>query len=223
MKEGANRRRTPEDPEAHSWTVINSMTSHDGSRVGISRRSALKAAGGGLLAAVGLGGPTAARAQVTQSQCGNMVCAANPGVCKPGCVCCVFPNGNSRCRPPDQCTAPGTAATTTTTTTTAAPCAGVADGVACATGKVCLGGVCTGNGACEFGAPTGCGDVVNGCGGEICGGEESGCSTTVEGGAVCTVFNAVVTAECETSANCAEGEICTPTCIGTRCATVCGG
>ncbi len=75
--------------------------------------------------AAGLLGGRAADAQVTQAQCGNVVCAANPGICKPGCVCCVYPNGNSRCRPPQECTAPGTVATTTTTiaptTTTVAP------------------------------------------------------------------------------------------------------
>ena len=27
----------------------------------------------------------------------------NPGGCNPGCVCCVYPNGNSRCRPPGTC------------------------------------------------------------------------------------------------------------------------
>jgi hypothetical protein len=79
----------------------------------------------GTLAALGAGllGARAADAQVTQAQCGNRVCAANPGVCTNGCVCCVYPNGNSRCRPPQDCTAPGTVVSppTTTTTTTAAP------------------------------------------------------------------------------------------------------
>ncbi len=81
----------------------------------------LAALGAGLL---GAGAAVRADAQVTQAQCGNVVCASNPGICKPGCVCCVYPNGNSRCRPPQDCTAPGTVATTTTsapTTTTIAP------------------------------------------------------------------------------------------------------
>ena len=85
----------------------------------------------GSLAALGaglLGARTyqEAGAQVSQVQCGNQFCASNPGGCNPGCVCCVYPNGNSRCRPPGQCTSPGTVATTTTTsaptTTTMAPC-----------------------------------------------------------------------------------------------------
>lgn len=90
----------------------------------------------GALAAFGAGvlGSRAAVAQVTQVQCGNKICASNPGVCNPGCVCCVYPNGNSRCRPPGTC-APGTAVcppgqvldpsgvcVTPTTTTTPAPC-----------------------------------------------------------------------------------------------------
>ncbi len=83
----------------------------------------------GSLAALGAGlfGTRAVDAQVTQVSCGNQVCASNPGGCKAGCVCCVYPNGNSRCRPPQDCAAPGTVATTTTTpaptttTTTPAP------------------------------------------------------------------------------------------------------
>ncbi len=71
---------------------------------GMSRRGALKGIAAGLLGALGLRGSAAA--QVSQAFCGNVVCAANPGVCKPGCVCCVYRNGNSRCRPPQDCTAP---------------------------------------------------------------------------------------------------------------------
>ena len=65
------------------------------------------------IAALGAGllGARAAEAQVTQAQCGNVICAKNSGVCRPGCVCCVYPNGNSRCRPPQECTAPGTPVT----------------------------------------------------------------------------------------------------------------
>src|SRR5215204_6479279 len=84
----------------------------------------------GTLAAIGAGliGAKPAGAQpVTQAFCGNVICASNPGVCKPGCVCCGYPNGNSRCRPASECTGRGfvipVPATTTTapTTTTAAP------------------------------------------------------------------------------------------------------
>ena len=78
----------------------------------------------GSLAALGAGllGSRTAEAQVTQAQCGNKVCAAKPGACTNGCVCCVWDNGNSRCVPPGSCSGmivrPGT-----TTTTTAAPTA----------------------------------------------------------------------------------------------------
>ncbi len=72
----------------------------------------------GTLAALGAGllGARATDAQVTQAQCGNVTCKSNPGKCATGCVCCVYPNGNSRCRPPQDCTAPGTPTPTTTTT-----------------------------------------------------------------------------------------------------------
>jgi hypothetical protein len=75
----------------------------------------------GSIASLGMGllGTLAAGAQITQAQCGNKVCASNPAVCTNGCVCCVYPNGNSRCRPPQDCAAPGIVATTTTTP---APC-----------------------------------------------------------------------------------------------------
>lgn len=74
---------------------------------GISRRRFI----GGLVAAVATTGLVPGRrtgAQVTQAQCGNKSCANNPGKCNDGCVCCVYPNGSSRCRPPGAC-APGEA------------------------------------------------------------------------------------------------------------------
>ncbi len=66
-----------------------------------SRRGVL----GSLAAlAAGLVGARSAEAQVSQAFCGNVVCKNNPGICKPGCVCCVWSNGNSRCMPPNACT-----------------------------------------------------------------------------------------------------------------------
>ncbi len=81
---------------------------------GVSRRAAVKAAAAALLGAIGV--RRVAGAQVTQATCGNVVCASNPGICKPGCVCCAFSNGNSRCMPPGNCsgTVVGPGATTTT-------------------------------------------------------------------------------------------------------------
>ena len=75
---------------------------------GMSRRQALKGFAAGLLGALGLRG--AADAQVSQVYCGNQFCNGNPGVCKPGCVCCIYTNPitgkviNSRCQPPNLCT-----------------------------------------------------------------------------------------------------------------------
>ena len=80
----------------------------------------------GSLAALGAGllGVRAADAQVTQAQCGNVVCydrrtQTQTVACAPGCVCCVYGNGNSRCQPAGSCG--GTVVSPTTTTTTAAP------------------------------------------------------------------------------------------------------
>ncbi len=89
----------------------------------LSRRSALKVAAAGLLAAIGQ--RAGADAQVTQVYCGNQFCASSPGGCKPGCVCCIYTNSvgqvtNSRCRPPGLC-APGTEAGGSVPTTTPAP------------------------------------------------------------------------------------------------------
>ncbi len=89
----------------------------------------------GTLAALGaglLGAHATDAQQVTQAQCGNVICGSNPGVCNPGCVCCTYSNGNSRCLPPTKCTAPGTVATTTTT---AAPLLGL--GAVCTTTDQC--------------------------------------------------------------------------------------
>ena len=88
----------------------------------------LVALGAGLLGARGT-----TNAQVSQVSCGNQFCASNPGVCNPGCVCCVYTNPitgqvtNSRCRPPGTCSpgaqvgGPTTAAPTTTTPPTTPP------------------------------------------------------------------------------------------------------
>lgn len=85
---------------------------------GISRRGAAKAAAAGMLAALGVG--KAADAQATQASCGNVACGRNACRCNPGCVCCTYANGNSRCRPPGQCH-PGTESVCAPPTTTPAP------------------------------------------------------------------------------------------------------
>lgn len=149
---------------------------------GASRRTVLRGLVAGLLGALGL--RAAADAQVSQAFCGNVICAANPGVCKPGCACCVFANGNSRCMPPGNCTgtiasptttgAPTTttAAPTTTTTTTPSPYQGT-----------CLAGqdLCT-EGGMECNDTIGCVCVVGLSGGTICAGTLAcnDCSTDAE-------------------------------------------
>jgi uncharacterized protein YndB with AHSA1/START domain len=72
---------------------------------GASRRRVLKGIAGGLAAgfAAAVGRREEAEAQVSQARCGNQICASNPGGCNDGCVCCVYGNGNSRCRPPGEC------------------------------------------------------------------------------------------------------------------------
>ncbi len=97
-----------------------------GLAAGISRRTVIAGAAA-LLGAIGV--RTGTQAQVSQVQCGNVACAANPSICTGGCVCCVYTNPitgqvfNSRCRPPGSCRSgqegPSTTTTTTSTTTTA--------------------------------------------------------------------------------------------------------
>ena len=70
---------------------------------GVSRRAAMKGGVAALLGAFGLRGHAAA--QVSQAHAATLL-RREPGGCKPGCVCCVYANGNSRCRPPGTC-APG--------------------------------------------------------------------------------------------------------------------
>lgn len=65
-----------------------------------TRRGLIGSVAALVAGAVGLRG---VGAQVTQRDCGNVTCANNPGRCNPGCVCCLYPNGNSRCRPPGTC------------------------------------------------------------------------------------------------------------------------
>ncbi len=142
----------------------------------------------GSLAALGAGllGAQAAGAQVTQAQCGNKICGSNPGVCTNGCVCCAYPNGNSRCRPPQDCTSPGAVATTTTTP---APCAGI----------VCGDGSCA-----SLTDPTACG-----CARERCPVNEA----CVAGACVCAAmgssaapFTCCLPAPGGPSARCADGD-----------------
>jgi hypothetical protein len=82
--------------------------------------------------AAGLIGARSAGAEVSQAFCGNSTCAGNAGICKPGCVCCTYSNGNSRCMPPSRCT--GTI-----------ECPNAADlcgGVCCPTNQFCVADAC---------------------------------------------------------------------------------
>jgi hypothetical protein len=69
---------------------------------GVSRRRALTGVAGGLLVALGARGSTLAQ-QVTQAYCGNQTCTGDACTCKPGCECCKYTNGNSRCLAPGLC------------------------------------------------------------------------------------------------------------------------
>jgi hypothetical protein len=192
---------------------------------GVSRRQAVKGAVAGLLGAIGLRG--AADAQVTQVYCGNVVCGSNPGVCKPGCVCCVWSNGNSRCMPPGSCSgtivtptttttaAPTTTTTTaapTTTTTTAAPTttttttttpAPLPNGSACSAPTECGSANCCQSGTVREGL---CGVADGG----SCGTNNDCCSAScIEGlcgqprgvGAACDVGD---DADCEAALTCCD-------------------
>ena len=202
----------------------------------------------GALASLGAGllGGRAAAAQVTQASCGNVVCY-NRGTrtvdvaCAAGCVCCVYANGNSRCRPPGGCTGGVIVSPpTTTTTTTAAPtCAsGLAEGAQCGPGMVCLDGACAGNGVCANSGSCPFGGFD--CGSDTaCVEAGSLCVCTAEGGRVCVNNGGLcfdpetgedVVSECATSADCPSGSICLlEACsndddtYAARCKPVCGG
>lgn len=150
------------------------------SRRGILRGLSALAAG---LAGYGAG------AQAASAQCGNTSCRSNPSRCGDGCVCCVWANGNSRCRPSGQCSGtvvtPGaTTTTTTTTTTTAAP---------------------TLQGTCPSGANR-CSGYTAGCNNTI----GCNCGTTTSGATVCYVAGSC--RDCSTDADCVatdgQGAMC---------------
>lgn len=133
---------------------------------GTSRRSLIAAAAAGLAGAIRL--RAGAGAQVSQAACGNKRCAKNPGVCADGCVCCVYGNGNSRCRPAGWC-APGVAVCPpgelVDPTLGCVQCLSRDD---CPDGLGCFGGKCAqcpdGVGNCP-GGPCGTGNCVGG----VCG------------------------------------------------------
>ena len=127
MLPGVRRRSARKDPAMDGSRFDLLTRSLAASR---SRRGLL----GGLVALAA--GGAGARAAGAQAQCGNVSCRNNPGKCNPGCVCCVWGNGNSRCMAPGSCTGTPTCppgqilgpagncvvpTTTITTTTTAVP------------------------------------------------------------------------------------------------------
>ena len=149
---------------------------------GISRRATLKAAGAAALGILGLRAATA-EAQVSQRQCGNVTCGSNPGVCNDGCVCCVYGNGNSRCRPPGTCS-PGI---------TICPDGEIADPI--------LGCVAAG---CPPFTTAVAGECVDPCEATPCTGDCQSCAAAPDGSAIC--FNRaslVCDAFCSSDADCA--------------------
>ena len=166
-----------------------------------SRRGLLAGVAAGVLGALGLRGESGA--QVTQASCGNVVCRNNPGKCKPGCVCCVASNGNSRCVPPGQCS---------WGQTVCPPERPRLDPV-----RGCVG--CSS--AAECPAPGGvCG--VSTCTGGVCG------VAPVAGGTACRAASCAAGVETQaatcagTSCPAAVTRACAPyVCAGTACATGC--
>jgi len=177
-----------------------------------------------LTAGLAVGRPT--DAQVTQAQCGNKVCAANPGVCAPGCVCCVFGNGNSRCVPPGTCTGtvatptPTTTPAPTATTTTAAPTTTPPPTPTTTTTRAPAQGTCAA-GADACASPGGNCNFTSGC----------ACAQTTAGETVCR--GTFACAACATDADCAPvtgvgsfcvnaaGAGCSCASTGTACAQRC--
>lgn len=127
---------------------------------GVSRRRMLAGVAAAVLGAVGGRRAPGASAQVTQAQCGNVVCAKDPVRCGDGCVCCGYRNArgnvtNSRCRPAGQC-GPGAVLCPPGLTFSpelgrCAACLGDGD---CGAGTICCDGACV---AGSNDDPTNCG------------------------------------------------------------------
>lgn len=177
---------------------------------GASRRSVITGAAAALLGALGV---REAASQATQASCGNMTCRSNPGVCRPGCVCCVYANGNSRCRPPGTCgggtevvptTTPApttpppttTAAPTTAAPTTAPPPTTTATPTTTAP-PVCLAV----RSVCNPSAPTCCQDVPTQCD------FEANCTTAQGEARCCRPLGQACSARCDCcgNADCVQG------------------
>lgn len=171
----------------------------------------------GGLAALGAGllGARASDAQVSQTQCGNVFCGSNPGVCTNGCVCCVYGNGNSRCRPCVSCS-PGTvacppgqvlgpsgvcAAPTTTTTTIPPPTTTATTTTPTTTTTTTAPPL---QGTCTAGADFCGGTGTYGCNGnDIC-----FCATTMAGATACVQNVVELCGGCTTDAESGPGGVC---------------
>ena len=152
-----------------------------------SRRGVLA----GLAAIVA--GARAAGAQVTQAQCGNKTCRNNPGRCADGCVCCVYANGNARCRPPGTC---GSG-------TEVSPCQAAPNGGPCGANADCCSGICqvgtcvaTVAGTCAAGADY-CADPSDA---NKCGDGQCTCLPTESDGTICGI---TLCEACASDADCA--------------------
>ena len=209
---------------------------------GTTRRRLLAGLAGGVLGALGLRG---AGAQVSQAQCGNVVCKTDPGGCAPGCVCCVYSNGNSRCRPPGTCS-PGSVACPADRPRVdpVRGCVQCLDATQCpAPAGACEAVTCT-NGVCGVGpAPAGtvCRPAIGPCDvAETCTGSSTVCPPDAKladttpcdaDGDACTVGDACqagfcvpgLPRECRPCQECSGGD-CVPVATDTRCpAGCCGG
>jgi hypothetical protein len=157
---------------------------------GVPRRRVIKGlAGGAVAGAAALLRRSGADAQrVTQAYCGNYVCKDDPSVCRDGCECCVFGNGNSRCMPPQDCARYGGTSCD--------------ESGQCGTGSnTCSGGVVP----CDQGLPA-CGP----------GADECVCVLTTEGDSFCSsdgrCADCMVDADCEnefgSGVRCVQGGDC---------------
>ena len=198
---------------------------------GVSRRKALMGFAASLMGALGYRG-TAARA--AQAQCGNTSCRNNPGKCAPGCVCCVYGNGNSRCHPPgtctgtvtcppgkvadpvrgcvDPCTGPGSCPQPAPSSCQVATCSAgglcgvgpAGDNAACGAGQACCGGICT-----TLGTVSNCATCGNACStNQICSGICT-CPNEVCNGACCAVSQVCIGGACSPRAG--DGQACDTT------------
>lgn len=199
---------------------------------------------GALIAGV-LGLARFAPAEAVACRTVGRLCRVNANCCSGLCAMDATGRRTCHCQAAQDCPQPATCHTVAcqggacvTTTTTGActkpggttgtcqagvcrTCAELPAGTACATGKVCSGGACVGNGVCTTGN-----ESHFGCGSAACGNGTTSCDTNAERAFICTGgIHCPGTACPNGTADCPPGYSCLPGgCLGENsCQPICTG